>query len=336
MNPAPHTEDPRQTVALVIPLYNEAEVFPQLFAAVQDFRAAHPSVTEVVFIDDGSRDQTAALVRAATTGQPGYTLLSFSRNFGHQLAVTAGLDCVRADAAVILDADLQDPLDVIPAMMAQWRAGYDVVYGVRQDREGESWFKRTTASLFYRIFQWMTDFDVPVDTGDFRLVSRRVIEAYRTLEERQPFVRGLIAWLGFNQIGVPYHRAPRAAGQTKYPFRKMMRLALNSLAAFSDKPLRLAAQVGFGIAIASALGGAAWVVAAKYIFHTAISGWASLMVLIVFFGGVQLFFLGLVGLYMARVYDEVKARPRYVVQDRWRSDATPDPAPHPSAPSVKP
>ncbi len=324
MNPAPPTEDPRHTVALVIPLYNEAQVFPLLFAALQDFRAAHPEILEVIFVDDGSRDNTAALVRSATAGHEGYMLVSFSRNFGHQLAVTAGLDCVRADAAVILDADLQDPLEVIPEMIAQWQAGYDVVYGVRRDREGESWFKRSTASLFYRIFQWMTDFDVPVDTGDFRLVSRRVIETYRQLGERQPFVRGLIAWLGFNQIGVPYDRAPRAAGQTKYPFRKMFRLALNSIAAFSDKPLRLAAQFGFGVAILSAIGGAAWVIAAKYIFHTAISGWASLMVLIVFFGGLQLFFLGLVGMYMARVYDEVKARPRYVIRDRWRSDAPPD------------
>ena len=307
----------------MIPLFNEEAVFPLLFEALEAYRAEHPEVVQVVFVDDGSRDRTSRLVRAATEDRPGYVLVSFSRNFGHQLAVTAGLHFVEADAAVIMDADLQDPLHVVTEMVDKWREGYDVVYGVRRRRAGESSFKRSTAALFYRVFRRMTDLDIPLDTGDFRLVGRPVIEAYKRIEEQQPFVRGLIAWLGFNQVGIPYDRAPRAAGKTKYPLRKMLRLASGSLVSFSDKPLRLAVQLGLGVAFLSFLG-LIWVLLAKYVFGAAIVGWSSLIFAAFFFGGVQLFFLGILGVYLARVSDEVRRRPRYVVQALWTSEAGTD------------
>jgi polyisoprenyl-phosphate glycosyltransferase len=325
----------RQTVALVVPLFNEEEVFPILFEELERYRVDHPDVVQVIFVDDGSRDGTAALVRALTSGKAGYTLIRFSRNFGHQLAITAGMYFVDADAAVIIDADLQDPLDAVTRMIERWREGYDVVYGIRKQRQGETFFKKTTASIFYRFFRWMTDLDIPLDTGDFRLVSRRVLDAYRSIQEQQPFVRGLITWLGFNQTGIEYERAPRAAGSTKYPFRKMFRLATASLTSFSDKPLKLAARLGL-LTAGVAFAGLVWVLLVKYVFEAAITGWASLIFVAFFFGGLQLFFLGMVGLYLDRVYEEVKGRPRYLVQERWSSDAppaartdAPGSAPHP-------
>ncbi len=295
-------------------------MLPLLIGAVEAFRAEHPEVTQVVLVDDGSRDATAALARTLTEDKRGYVLLRFARNFGHQLAVTAGMAAATTDAAVLLDADLQDPLPVVAQMIEKWREGFDVVYGVRTRRAGETGFKRATAALFYRLFRWMTDLDIPLDTGDFRLVSRRVLDAYARLEEQQPFVRGLVAWLGFNQTGIPYERAARAAGETKYPLRKMLRLASVSLTSFSDKPLKLAAFLGLAISLLS-LVGLAWVLVVKYALESAISGWSSLIFVGFFFGGVQLFFLGILGLYVARIHDEVRRRPRYVVQDVWKSGA---------------
>lgn len=317
------TPGPRDTVAFVIPLFNEEEVVPLLMAALEAYRADHPEVVQVVFVDDGSRDQTAARVREATAGRPGYVLLRFSRNFGHQAAILAGLDLVDADAAVVLDADLQDPLWVVTEMIARWRDGYDVVYGVRRQRDQDGWLKRTLARGFYRFFRWMTDIDAPLDVGDFRLMGRPVLDALGRLQERQPYVRGLIAWLGFNQTGVRYDRPARAAGSTKYPLRKSLRLAFDGLTAFSDKPLRYAVRLGLLTAGLSMLG-LVWVVLNKYVFGGTVTGWASLIFAAFFFGGLQLFFLGLVGAYLARVYEEVKGRPRYLVRSAWRSEAPPE------------
>lgn len=308
----------RETVAFVIPLYDEEDVLPVLLDELEAYRREHPEVTEVVFVDDGSRDGTAALVRRLTEGRPGYVLLRFSRNFGHQLAITAGMEAVTADAAVVMDADLQDPLWVVTEMIAKWREGYDVVYGVRQRREGERGWKRAATFVFYRFFRHMTDVDAPLDTGDFRLVSREVLDAYRRIQEQQPFVRGLIAWLGFNQIGIPYVRPARAAGGTKYPFRKLMRLALAGITSFSDRPLRYAAGLGFFFSLV-AVCGLVWVVVDKLVFGVP-AGWASLLFTVFFFGGVQLLFLGVAGAYLARIYDEVKARPRYVLREAWQSE----------------
>lgn len=316
--PDPGHPDRRETVALVIPLYNESAVLPLLVEALERFRAERPEVTQVVLVDDGSRDGTPALARRLTEGRPGYVLAALSRNFGHQLAVTAGLDLVDADAAIVLDADLQDPLDVAGQMIDRWREGYDVVYGVREARAGESAFKKLTAAAFYRFFRWATDLDMPLDTGDFRLMSRRVIEAYRRLHEQQPFVRGLVSWLGFNQTGLPYRRAARAAGETKYPLRKMLRFAVTGLTAFSDKPLRLAVWLGFSASALAAVG-IVWVLIVKLGLGRAVPGWASIVFPTFFFGGVQLFFLGILGLYLGRVFDEVRGRPRYVVQEVWEA-----------------
>lgn len=316
----------RQTVGLVVPLFDEEDVLPILIDEIEAFRAAHPEVTEVVLVDDGSRDRTAEHVRLLTEDLPGYTMIRFSRNFGHQIAITAGMEFISADAAVIMDADLQDPLSVVKDMIDTWRDGYDVVYGIRDDREGETLFKRAATYLFYRFFDRMSDVDVPLDTGDFRLISREVLDAYKELTERQPFVRGLVAWLGFNQTGIRYSRPARAAGKTKYPFRKLWRLATGGITSFSDKPLWYAAAIGTSIALMSAVG-LVWVLVEKYVLGVEIVGWSSLIFAAFFFGGVQLLFLGIVGAYLARVFEEVKKRPRYVLRDVWTSgDAVADPS----------
>jgi dolichol-phosphate mannosyltransferase len=328
------TDQPRNSVALVIPVYNEEEVLPMLIEELEAFRADREYIRQVILVDDGSSDRSARRIRDLTAGKSGYCMISFSRNFGHQLAVTAGLHAVDADAAVILDADLQDPLSVIDEMVERWREGYEVVYGVRRERRGESWFKRATANIFYRVFQWAADVDMPLNAGDFRLVSRRVIDAYRKFQEQEPFVRGLISWIGFEQTGVLYDREPRAAGRSKYSLGKMMRLAWQSLTAFSTKLLRVAVRIGFGTAVLSLLG-LVWVLIVKYALGSAITGWASLIFVGFFFGGVQLFFLGVVGEYLARVYKEVKARPRYILEDTWYSDHSRDPREDPEMPSTR-
>lgn len=312
------TERSRNTVAIVVPLYNEEAVVPLLVEEIELYRRKHPEVVEVVLVDDGSRDATAARIRDLTEGAPGYKLLRFSRNFGHQIAITAGLEFVEADAAVIMDADLQDPFSVISQMIERWRGGYDVVYGIREEREGETLFKRAATYLFYRFFKQMSEVEAPLDTGDFRLISREVLDAFNALPERQPFVRGLIAWLGYNQIGIRYSRPARAAGRTKYPFRKLWRLATDGITSFSDKPLRYAVAIGMMIALLAGVG-LVWVLIDKFVFGVPV-GWASLIFAAFFFGGVQLFFLGIVGAYLARVYEEVKQRPRYVLKDVWVSE----------------
>lgn len=312
--------DRRESVSLVIPLYNEAEVVPHLIREIERFRAVCPEVDQIVLVDDGSVDETALLIREHTTHLRGYKLVSFSRNFGHQIAITAGLELVESDAAVILDADLQDPLSAVLTMIRRWQEGFDVVYGVRTERKGDSSFKRLTAALYYRLFRWMTDVQMPADAGDFRLISRQVIDAYSRIGEQKPFVRGMIAWLGFNQVGIEYSREERIAGQTKYTLARMLRLAIDSLTSFSEKPLRIAVRLGLATSILSVLFAVGWVVLAKYVLETAITGWASLVLVITFFGGLNLFFIGLVGLYLSRVFDEVKGRPRYIVKSTWTSD----------------
>lgn len=313
------TDSARRTVAVVIPLYNEEAVIPLLIEELEAYRSEHPEVVEVVLVDDGSRDSTAERVRSLTTDRTGYKLLQFSRNFGHQIAITAGLEFVEADAAVIMDADLQDPFWIVTQMIERWREGYDVVYGVREEREGETLFKRAATFLFYRFFKRMSDIEAPLDTGDFRLISREVLDAFNSLTERQPFVRGLVAWLGFNQTGIRYSRPRRAAGRTKYPFRKLWHLATTGITSFSDKPLWYAAAVGIGISILSAAG-LIWILIDKYLLGVEVTGWASLIFAAFFFGGVQLFFLGIVGAYLARVYEEVKSRPRYIMKEMWTSE----------------
>jgi glycosyltransferase involved in cell wall biosynthesis len=305
-------------VGLIIPVYNEVDVLPFLMEALASFRASRAERISVLFVDDGSTDGTAGRIRELAAGEKDISVLSFSRNFGHQVAVTAGLDFCDADAAIVMDADLQDPPEVAGRMIDAWKAGADVVYGKRIDREEVGFLERFTAGLYYRFFRSFTGVDAPLDTGDFRLVSRPVMEAFRQLPEQQPYVRGLISWLGFRQEAVEYVRPGRKAGVTKYPWKRRFDLALDGLASFSGKPLRYAMRLGLLVSAGSMLG-LIWVLLTKYVFQTAITGWASLIFAAFFFGGMQLFFLGVIGSYLARVYDEVKGRPRYVVQSSWTS-----------------
>jgi len=322
MNSGPESQtderSARNTVSLVIPLYNEEEVVELLVDELEAFRSSREEVTEVVFVDDGSRDRTIKRVRERTSGLDGYTLVALSRNFGHQIAVTAGLEFVRTDAAIIMDADLQDPLEVAGRMIDRWREGYDVVYGVRSEREGEGLLKKATAKLFYRFFRWITELDMPLDTGDFRLVSRDVIDAYGEIGEHDPFVRGLISWLGFEQTGITYERRPRVAGRTKYPWRKMMDLAFKAVTSFSDRPLRLATKLG-GLLSVIAFSGIIWVLFVRLFTESAVPGWASVVLALLLHGGVQLVVLLIFGWYLARIYEEVKGRPRYVVKEVWEA-----------------
>ncbi len=312
-------EDSRESVSLVFPVYNEIEVLPELLEALEDFRATRPEIRQVVLVDDGSKDGSAGFIREKTKRLTGYDLVQLSRNFGHQLAITAGIAHVTSDAAVILDADLQDPLEVVDQMVEKWKAGYDVVYGIRSKREGESVFKKFIAAGFYRFFQWMADIDMPLDTGDFRLISRNVIDTYNEIGDHQPFIRGLVTWMGYQQIGIEYVRAPRAAGESKYTFGKLLGLAMSGLTSFSEKPLRLATRFGFISTALSVLG---------LLFYLSIVGLTaktlSATTLLVFsgffFGSVQLLFLGIIGIYLIRVYGEVKGRPRYIVRTHWRSE----------------
>lgn len=306
------------SVALIIPLFNEEEVLPLLVGELESFKRARKEIIQVIFVDDGSSDGTVREVIRLTNGISGYELVRFSRNFGHQMAISAGIRRCKADAAIILDADLQDPLDVAGKMLDKWKEGFDVVFGIRSLRTQVPAAQRLTAHVFYRLFGKLTDVDAPVDTGDFRLISRAVIEAFNQFEEQQPYVRGLIAWLGFKQVGIPYERPGRAAGDTKYPFRRRFKLAMDALTSFSTKPLKMAINLGLLIASGS-FAGLIWVVLTKYVLGTAITGWASLIFAAFFFGGIQLFFLGIVGTYVARVYEEVKRRPRFVIQDVWES-----------------
>lgn len=305
-------------VALIIPVYNEVDVLPFLFQELAAFRASRAERISVLFVDDGSTDGTAARIRELAGDTADISVLSFSRNFGHQVAVTAGLDFCEADAAIVMDADLQDPPEVAGGMIDVWKKGADVVYGKRLEREQVGFLQRFTARLYYRFFRSFTGVDAPLDTGDFRLVSRPVIEAFRKLPEQQPYVRGLVSWLGFRQEAVEYVRPGRKAGVTKYPWRRRFDLALDGLASFSGKPLRYAMRLGLLVSAGSMLG-LIWVLLTKYVFQTAITGWASLIFAAFFFGGMQLFFLGVIGSYLARVYDEVKGRPRYVVRSSWSS-----------------
>jgi glycosyltransferase involved in cell wall biosynthesis len=305
-------------LSVVVPVYNEEDNLAELHRRlVETLEAAAPSF-EIVFVDDGSRDASWRLIGELAAQDGRVRGLRFSRNFGHQMAFAAGLDHARGDAVVIMDGDLQDPPEVIPELVARWREGYEVVYAVRSTREGETAFKRLTAKLFYRLLRAITREEIPLDTGDFRLMGPRALAAFRRLGERHRFTRGLVAWLGFPQTGVEYARAARHAGATKYPFRKMVRFAVDAITSFSHVPLQLATWLGF---VVSALA-FAYIVVVIALKFAGISwpGYTSLMAAILFLGGVQLVMIGLLGEYLGRVYDEVKKRPLYLVQETVGDD----------------
>lgn len=305
-------------LSIVVPCYNEAAVIRETHRRVSEAVARLDAVdVEVVYVDDGSTDETASFLAELSGADERVRVVRLSRNFGHQVAVTAGLEHARGDAVVIIDADLQDPPEVIPLMVERWRGGADVVYGEREQRAGETRFKRWTAKLFYRLMNRLSKVRMPLDAGDFRLLDRRVVEALLRMPERDRFLRGMVAWVGFRQIAVRYVRAPRFAGASKYPLFKMVRFAMDGVISFSLTPLRLAVWTGF-VAIAVAFAGIVYAVLLRFFFDEShwVRGWASLFVATLFMGGVQLISLGIIGEYVGRIYGEVKQRPLYFVRER--------------------
>lgn len=305
----------RPTLSLVLPIYNEEEVIPELHTRLQEFLKELELDAEVLFVNDGSRDKSMELLRGIAKDEPRYKILSFARNFGHQTAITAGVDYARGKAVVVMDADLQDPPSVVLKMVAKWKKGYDVVYAKRRSRAGESFFKLLTAKIFYRVFAAMIPIEVPLDTGDFRLMSRRVVIALRELRETHRFVRGMVSWVGFRQTAVLYDRPGRFAGETKYPLRKMLRFAADGITSFSVLPLRFATYLGMIISAMSVLY-AIWAIVAHFALHITLPGWTATVVLISLLSAVQLLMIGILGEYVGRIYEEVKRRPLYVIGDR--------------------
>jgi polyisoprenyl-phosphate glycosyltransferase len=298
--------------SIIAPIYNEMESIDELYRRVSSVMDPTEESWELILIDDGSTDGSQAIIRKLAQKDPRVRPIIFARNFGHQLAVTAGLDYSCGEAAIIIDADLQDPPEVILDLISQWKAGYEVVYAVRASREGESWFKIKTASLFYRIIYRITDVKIPLDTGDFRLLDRKVVNVLTNMRERHRFLRGMSAWVGFKQIGVPYRRASRFAGETKYPFKKMLRLAINAITGFSYFPLQLATVIGFLSAGLSLLF-IPIVIILRIAGSQAFFGQATTLIAVLFLGGIQLISLGILGEYVGRIYDEAKGRPLYIV-----------------------
>ncbi len=311
--------NPRPRYSIVAPVFNEEQIIEELHRRVTEAMDTLDEPYELVLINDGSHDHSLELMHKLRESDPRVKIINFSRNFGHQVAITAGLDYAQGDAVIIIDADLQDPPEVILQLIEKWKEGYEVVYAMREERKGESWFKETTAKLFYRLIIRITDIDIPPDTGDFRLADRKVVQALRTLRERHRFMRGLSVWAGFRQTGVRYVRSERFAGETKYPLRKMIRFALDGITSFSYLPLQIATYFGFAIASLSLIGIAA-VVFLRLYGHQALLGQATTLVSVLFLGGIQLIFLGIIGEYLGRIYDEVKARPLYVVSNTWGFD----------------
>jgi len=301
------------TFSIVAPIFNELDNLPELYRRVRDVMSATGGTWELVLVDDGSTDGSTERILELAKQDRHVRPVIFARNFGHQVAITAGWDYARGDAVVIIDADLQDPPEAIPDLITKWREGYEVVYAVRAEREGETWFKKTTAALFYRIVQRITDVKIPVDTGDFRLMDRKVVDVLKTMHERHRFPRGMSAWVGFRQIGVPYKRAARHAGVTKYPFKNMLKLALNAITGFSYFPLQLATYFGFAAA-GLAIIAIPVVIIMRLAGQGAFLGQATTLIAVLFLGGVQLISLGVLGEYLGRIYDEVKGRPLYIVR----------------------
>lgn len=304
--------DERPTISLVIPIWNEQEVIPELYRRVLDVMGQIGATWELVCVNDGSSDRSLSLLLDLRAQDKRIKVLDFSRNYGHQIAITAGTDFAQGDAVIVMDADLQDPPEVVLHMVEKWREGYEVVYAVRASRQGETPFKLITASLFYRLLQRITDIHIPLDTGDFRLMDRRVVLAMRRLREQHRFMRGLSSWVGFRQIGIEYRRAERFAGETKYPLRKMVKLATSAITSFSYVPLQLATYFGFGLATLSLIGIILTIIL-RLSGSSFFLGQATTLVSVLFLGGVQLIFLGIIGEYLGRIYDEVKGRPLYIV-----------------------
>ena len=302
------------TYSIIAPIFNELENLPALYQRVKYVMDSTSELWELILVDDGSTDGSTDLIREMAKADKRVRPVIFARNFGHQIAITAGWDYARGAAIVIIDADLQDPPEVILELARKWKEGYEVVYAVRAEREGESWFKKFTAAVFYRLISSITDVKIPLDTGDFRLMDRKVVDVLKTMRERHRFPRGMSAWVGFKQIGVGYNRAARHAGVTKYPFRKMLTLALNAITGFSYFPLQVATYIGF-FAAGLAILAIPVVVIMRMTGSQAFFGQATTLISVLFLGGVQLISLGILGEYIGRLYDEAKGRPLYIVRE---------------------
>lgn len=305
-----------KTVSVVIPCFNESEVID---FTVEELLSVTNSISnykfELIFVNDGSSDDTESKLLAYSKQHENIRTISFSRNFGHQQAVSAGLDVSTGDAVVLIDADLQDPPKVISDMIVKWEEGFDVVYGTRANREGESWFKRVTAKSFYRLLSYLSEVQIPLDTGDFRLMDRQVVAHLIAMPEKSRFIRGMVSWIGFNQTAITYERSARFAGESKYPLTKMIKFGLDGILSFSVKPLKLSIMMGFvcsGISMLMLL----YFVYVRIMTDHWVSGWTSLFVAILFMGGVQLISIGIVGEYVARIYKESKNRPLYIIKER--------------------
>ena len=304
---------------IIAPVYNEIDCLDTLYQRICEVMAQTGELWELILVDDGSTDGSTEKIRQLEENDKRIRKVIFARNFGHQIAVTAGLDYSRGDAVIIIDADLQDPPELILQMIEKWREGYQVVYAQRSEREGETWFKRMTASIFYRTIYRITDVKIPLDTGDFRLLDRKVVDVMNSMRERHRFLRGMSAWVGFKSIGVPYKRAARYAGSTKYPFKKMLKLALTAVTSFSYVPLQIAMWLGFisaGISIIAI----PVVIILRLIGSQFFFGQATTLIAVLFLGGVQLVSLGILGEYVGRIYDEVKGRPLYIVSEASNND----------------
>jgi polyisoprenyl-phosphate glycosyltransferase len=301
-------------ISIIVPVFNEKETLPELMRRLTPVLDSTGEPWELILVDDGSRDGSTEIIRELGRQDARVRPIIFARNFGHQIAVTAGLDYSRGKAVVIIDADLQDPPEVILDLIAKWREGYQVVYAVRSEREGESWFKTFTASIFYRLIYRITDVKIPLDTGDFRLMDRAVVNVMNRMREKHRFLRGMSAWVGFQQVGVSYRRAARFAGKTKYPFRKMLKLALNAVTSFSYFPLQVSTYFGFFIASIAILA-IPVVIIGRLMGSQAFFGQATTLISVLFLGGVQLICFGILGEYIGRIYDEVKGRPLYIVSE---------------------
>ena len=312
------TERARPVYSIVAPAVNEEDTLPHFYERVVAVMEQVGEPFEVVLINDGSSDGTFRVMRALHERDPRVRVVDFSRNFGHQIAISAGLDYARGDAVIIIDSDLQDPPEVIPQLIARWKAGVEVVYAQRARRTGETRFKLLTAAAFYRLIARITSVQIPRDTGDFRLLDRRVVETLVTMREHHRFMRGLSAWVGFRQEAVPYDRHERFAGTTKYPLRKMIRFALDAITAFSYAPLQLATSFGFLLAALSLVSIVVAIIVR--VFGGAIQGQGTTLIVVLFLGGIQLIFLGIIGEYLGRIYDEVRARPLYIVRELLDED----------------
>lgn len=309
----------QKLISVVVPMYFEEEVAQECYNRLKSVMLQNNINYEFVFVNDGSTDRTMEILSEIAANDFRTKIVNFARNFGHQVAVTAGIAAAKGDAIVIIDADLQDPPEVIPELIAKWEEGYEVVYAKRKQRKGETWFKLLTAKYFYKFLNYMSDIDIPKDTGDFRIIDRKIADVFNQMTERNRFIRGMMSWVGFRQTYVEYERDERFAGETKYPLKKMIKFASDGIIAFSTKPLRIVMSLGL-LSVLISIIVLLYTITVKIFGHGTQTGWASIMVAITFFSGIQLLGLGIVGQYIARIYDESKNRPIYIVKETINID----------------